>query len=50
MTYDELLLTAKEAECEWLEHQTTKMKQTTISGDVDQKERKRNQGTTRQTS
>ena len=38
-TYDELLLTAKEADCEWLEHQTTKMKQTTIGEDVDRKER-----------
>ena len=38
-TYDELLLTAKEAECEWLEHRTTKMKQTTVGEDVDQKER-----------
>ena len=38
-TYDELLLTAKEAECEWLEHRTTKMKQTTIGEDVYRKER-----------
>ena len=38
-TYDEQLLTAKEAECEWLEHRTTKMKQTTVGEEVDQKER-----------
>ena len=38
-TYDKLLLTEKEAECEWLEHRTTKMKQTTIGEDVDRKER-----------
>ena len=38
-TYDELLLTAKDAECEWLEHRMTKMKQTTVGEDVDRKER-----------
>ena len=38
-TYDELLLTAKEAECEWLEHSTTKMKQTTVGEDTGSKER-----------
>ena len=38
-TYDELLLAAKEAECEWLEHRMTKMKQTTVGEDVDRKER-----------
>ena len=38
-TYDKLLLTAKETECEWLEHRTTKMKQTTVGEDVDHKER-----------
>ena len=38
-TYNELLLTAKETECEWLEHRTTKMKQMTVGEDVDQKER-----------
>ena len=38
-TYDKLLLTAKEAECKWLEHRTTKMKQVTVGEDVDQKER-----------
>ena len=38
-TYDELLLTAKEVECEWLEHKTTKMKQTTLGEDTGQKER-----------
>ena len=38
-TYDKLLLTAKEAECEWLEHKMTKMIQTTLSEDTDRKER-----------
>ena len=37
-TYDELLLTAKEAKCEWLEHKTNKMKQTTLSEDTGRKE------------
>ena len=38
-TYDELLVTANEAECKWLEHRTTKMKQTTVGEEVDRKER-----------
>ena len=37
-TYDELLLTAKEAECEWLEHKTIKAK-TTVIDDPASKER-----------
>ena len=38
-TYDELLLTAKEAECEWLEHKTVRSKQTTTCDDTEKKER-----------
>ena len=37
-TYDELLLTAKEAECEWLEHKMIKAK-TTVIDDPASKER-----------
>ena len=37
-TYDELLLTAKEAECEWLEHKSIKAK-TTVIDDPASKER-----------
>ena len=36
--YDELLLTAKGAECKWLEDRTTKMKQATLSEDTGRKE------------
>ena len=38
-TYDELLLTAKEAECEWLEHKSIRSKQTITCDDVEKKER-----------
>ena len=38
-TYDELLLTAKEAECEWLEHKTVRSKQVTATDDTGKKER-----------
>ena len=38
-TYDELLLTAKEAECEWLEHKLICSKQTITPDDVEKKER-----------
>ena len=36
--YEELLLTAKEAECEWTEHKTLKTKQTTVGEDTKHEE------------
>ena len=38
-TYDELLLTAKEAKCECLEHKSIRSKQTITCDDVEKKER-----------